>query len=618
MSAFLMTVALALAPMAGPPVAGPAAAAGVATDTANADTMGADADTASADADADTGPVWPDGQAGAAAGESGAADVQAGDGFDFPVRLSGSARMVTEGYLSHGIDPRRPGARWRMMLSPRATLLGEISMSADLLISTEQTEFDQNISQIGLNPSWKWVTLHIGDFSRNYTRYTVQGVRVRGGGVDLRPGDFLVSIQGGRLLRSGAPDGGTVHERTMLAARLGYGEESGTHVRLTLVGGRDGFDEQETGLPDPDTLLLDTMPRDLRPEVATQPEEGVTMGLDGGIELFDRLITVDGEVAASLINRNRRSDVVDISSLDLGVPGPVTDVLTGIQEPRASATADYAWNVEAAVRQGGARLRGRYEYVGPGFGSLGLPYLVGDRKGYRVDGGMRFLDDALGVQARYQHRTNNLASQRRNTVDRQTVSSSVNLRAGQAWTAIVTGIYTTTVNDAASDSVRLDNASTTLVTNLVHQRELFGKASTINLSYNFQRTTDGRAGAPVPVVMTHQVQTSVQVPFTETLSGAPSVSGVFTTGDGIEDRTDLFLGFNGTGRFLDGDLRTSAGVSTTVSRGRQIFNANIRAIYPIGWGTDLVARFRQAEYGAIGDRPAFGESFLTLSVSRSF
>jgi hypothetical protein len=617
MSAFLITLALSLAPTA--PAGAAAAADTAATDTASTDT--ASTDTASTDtAAAASGPIWPAGEAGDVSGESGGADVQvqAGDGFDFPVRLSGSARMVTEGYLSHGIDPRRPGARWRMMLSPRATLFGEVSVSAELLLSTEETRFDQNISQIGLNPSWRWVTLHIGDFTNRYTAYTVQGVRVRGGGVDLEPGDFLFSIQGGRLLRSGSPDGGTVHERTMVAARMGYGQESGSHVRLTLVGGRDGFDEQATGLPDPDTLLVDTLPRDLRPEVADQPQEGVTLGMDGGIVLFDRLITVDGEVAASLINRNRRSETVDISTLDLGVPGPITNALTGIQEPRASATADYAWNVEAAVRRGGARLRGRYEYVGPGFGSMGLPYLVGDRKGYRVDGGMRFLDDALGVRARYQHRTNNLASLRRNTVDRQTVSSTADLRTGQAWTVVLTGVYTTMVNDAESDSLRLDNASSTFVTNLVHQRELFGSPSTINLSYNFQRTTDDRAGTPVPEVTTHQVQTSVQIPFTQTLSGAPSVSGVFTTGDGIEDRTDVFLGFNGQGRFLDGSLRTSAGVSTTVSRGRQVFNANLRAVYPIGWGADLVARFRQAEYGAIGDRPAFGESFFTLSVSRSF
>jgi hypothetical protein len=309
---------------------------------------------------------------------------------------------------------------------------------------------------------------------------------------------------------------------------------------------------------------------------------------------------------------------VDLAELDLGVPGAAVGALAGVVEPRASAAADYAWNLEAGLRHGGARLRGRYEYVGPGFGSLGLPYLVGDRKGYEVDGGLRLLEDRVGVQARYQHRTNNLASQRLNTVDRQTVSSSVSVRASRAWTAVLTGMLTRMENDAASDSVRLDTRSTTLVTNLVHQRQLFGHPATITVSYNLQRTTDGRAGAAVPEVVTHQGQTSVQLPFSETLSVTPSVSGVLTTGDGVADRTDLYVGFSGQGRFLDGDLRTNAGINTTISRGRRIFNANVRAMYPIGLGVDLVGRFRQAEYSAFGDRPAFGESFLTLSVSRSF
>lgn len=559
---------------------------------------------------------WPDPADGAAM-DQGTVAQQTG-GFDFPVRVSGSARMVTDAYLSHGIDPRQPGTRWRMSLSPRATLFGEVSMSAELLISTEETRFRQNIGQIGLNPSWKWVTLHIGDFANDYTKYTVQGSRVRGGGVDLTPGDFLFSVQGGRVLRSAAPAGGTTYARNMVAARIGYGDKGGSNIRLSVVGGRDSFDEAAQGVPSPDTLLLDTVPQDLRPQMEQEPREGVTASMDGRLVLFDQLVTVAGEVAASMINRDRRSDVVDLGSLDLGVPGFVADALTSVQEPRSSAAADVAWNVEAGVSDGGSHLRGRYEYVGPGFGSLGLPYLVGDRKGYDVDGGLQLLDGVLGLQARYQHRTNNLASQRLNTVDRQTMSSSVSVRASQAWTAVFTGVVTLMSNDAPSDSARLDNRSTSLVTNLVHQMTLFGDPSTLTLSYNFQRTTDGRAGAPVPTVTTHQVQTSVQVPISENISGAPSVSGVFTTGDGVPDRTNVYLGFNGQGRFLDGDLRTNAGISTTVSRGRKIFNANIRAMYPIGWGADLVGQFRQAEYSAFGDRPAFGESFFTLSVSRSF
>lgn len=597
-----------------------------AADTAVADTVAGDtavtdtvvgATEASAPDDAGSRDVAPEGWWPEPADQD-PSSPQQGTGFDFPVRVSGTARMVTDAYLSHGIDPRRPGARWRMALSPRATLFGEVTVSAELLVSTEETEFRQNIGQIGLSPSWRWVTLHLGDFTRDYTRYTVQGARVRGGGVDLEPGDFLFSVQGGRVLRSASPAGGTTFARNMVAARLGYGDQGGSHLRLSLVGGRDTFDEAEQGLPDPDTLLLDTIPEDLRPRMAEQPQEGVTMAMDGQAVLFDRLLRVKGEVAASLINRDRRSDVVDLDALDLGIPGVVADALTQAQEPRSSAAADYAWNLEAGVRRDGARLRGRYEYVGPGYGSLGLPYLVGDRKGYEVDGGLQLLDGVVGLQGRYQQRTNNLASQRLNTVDRRTMSSSVNVRASQAWTAVVTGVLTTMVNDAPSDSARLDNRATTLVTNLVHQLELFGNPGTITLSYNLQQTTDDRAGAAVPEVTTHQLQTSVQIPFSETVSGTPSVSSVFTTGDGIADRTDVYLGFNGQGRFLDGDLRTNAGVSTTVSRGRRIFNANVRGMYPVGLGADLVAQFRQVEYGAFGDRPAFGESFFTLSVSRSF
>src|SRR5882672_10529973 len=98
-------------------------------------------------------------------------------------------------YGVRGIQSRRPGQSWRVSMSPQMTLFGEFSVGLSMLLSSEGSDFRQNISQLGLNPRYKWATLHLGDFSQNYSSYTVEGTRIRGAGLDLRPGILRFSVQ---------------------------------------------------------------------------------------------------------------------------------------------------------------------------------------------------------------------------------------------------------------------------------------------------------------------------------------------------------------------------------------------------------------------------------------
>ena len=85
-----------------------------------------------------------------------------------------------------------------------------------------------------------------------------------------------------------------------------------------------------------------------------------------------------------------------------------------------------------------------------------------------------------------------------------------------------------------------------------------------------------------------------------------------------EDQHNVFLGFRGNGRVLDGNLRASANVTQTINQGRQIFAANAMVSYPLGWGADLSARARFNRYSAFNQRPGFREALASISISRSF
>src|SRR5690606_4185366 len=128
---------------------------------------------------------------------------------------------------------------------------------------------------------------------------------VRGGGVMIDPGSFRVSAQGGRLQRAEAASDAPhqAYDRNMIAARGGLGRLDGGHVNITLLKGWDTPGER--GFVAVDTLFLDTIPQDLRPEVESRPQESLVAAVDAGAALFAGRITLRGEVAASLLTRDR-------------------------------------------------------------------------------------------------------------------------------------------------------------------------------------------------------------------------------------------------------------------------------------------------------------------------
>ncbi|MDX1618738.1 MAG: hypothetical protein R3224_08130, partial [Balneolaceae bacterium] len=98
--------------------------------------------------------------AGAAAAQTGESDTDAGQDdegiIERSVDLSGQVGAYGELYSISGRDGRRPGSTGRLFLRPRLTFLNEISLSFNILLSTEGISARQNISQLGLDPSWSW------------------------------------------------------------------------------------------------------------------------------------------------------------------------------------------------------------------------------------------------------------------------------------------------------------------------------------------------------------------------------------------------------------------------------------------------------------------------------
>ncbi|BDQ02018.1 hypothetical protein [Ignavibacterium sp.] len=155
-------------------------------------------------------------------------------------RIGGEIGAYGEYYTTNNEFARRPNATGRLFFRPTIDLFDLIQIPFEFLISTEGSSARQNINQFGINPKWSWGSLHLGDFSTEYSRYTLSGVLIRGGGINLNPGNFRFSTAAGFTRRSvpgGAQDGS--FKRFLLASKIGYGNESVSFLDLIFLRAKD-------------------------------------------------------------------------------------------------------------------------------------------------------------------------------------------------------------------------------------------------------------------------------------------------------------------------------------------------------------------------------------------
>jgi hypothetical protein len=517
--------------------------------------------------------------------------------------------MVGEAYGVHGTQARRPGQSWRITMSPQLTLFNEFTMGVNVLLSSEGSDLRQNISQLGLNPRYKWATFHVGDFSQSLSSYTLQGTRLRGAGVELRPGILRFSVQGGQSQRVvTAAAAGLAYKRMLYAASVGVGREGGSYVDLMLVKAKDDSSSLAATLAD--TTLLDTIPVALRPRVETRPQDNLVVGLRGQVGLFARRLVIKGEAAGALITADQASPAANPGSVSGG--GTVDPLLP----LRLSTSGDVAYRFDADANLGAGSVRGGYEYVGAGYTSLGLSYLINDRRAFNLGGNVRLAQGKVSLQGQYQHQNDNVLDQKIATTNRDAFVTSAALMLSRKFSSTLTLMVNTIVNDATVDTFVVDNRSFALTASASLQGALLQRQTTYSLTYALQRASDANLITRVPEITVHNASAAVQLAVSKAVSVSPSVSFAVTHNSAAATQSNVYAGFRGQGRF--GDLRTSLGVTQTWNAGRGVFAVTGQANYTLPWESRAALTLRHTRYDAIGARPAFQESFATLSVSRSF
>lgn len=171
----------------------------------------------------------------------------------------------------------------------------QIPFSVDLTNSGLSYTYPNLPNRFAIHPSYKWITLHVGDISLNYSPYTLGGHQFTGIGVELSPSKWNASVMFGRMQKAVEYDSlNTVSAVPAAYKRLGIGANLKYDNGLFYLGGN-------VFVAKDDLASLSWKPDSL----GILPQQNIAASVEAGIKLFKSL-QLSASYAFSFLQRDIR------------------------------------------------------------------------------------------------------------------------------------------------------------------------------------------------------------------------------------------------------------------------------------------------------------------------
>jgi hypothetical protein len=225
------------------------------------------------------------------------------------LKLHGNATLAGETYSRDGSGaPTRPFHSARLTTGLSFGLMNDrLRMPLNALVSGDQVAFRQNINQVALSPHFSWAGLLAGNFTPQYSTYTLADATLLGGGIDLTPRKWRIGFANGLSRKAIAADPTALVQpqfaRTMTAGRIGYGDPQANTVEISVMRAKD----DASSLSDPDTTLV------------TTPESNTVYGFRTQRVAPRRHLRAELEGAWSSYDRDHRADAPAVKGRAIGL-----------------------------------------------------------------------------------------------------------------------------------------------------------------------------------------------------------------------------------------------------------------------------------------------------------
>ncbi len=492
--------------------------------------------------------------------------------------ISGNISTEAHGYATtRGVNRRAPLGNVTT-LSSSFNVLG-FSSGINLRYNTDDSRLRQSMNEIGFSGSWRWLSMSAGDVSPSWSRYSLSGTRIRGGQLELTPGNFLLEVTGGRANRAIGPSGnGEEHirrlsfQRMLYGGRIGFGDQSRSYFILSGFYAKD--DPESIELPESDEELFSR--RNFSP-----PAENLLVSPEFQLSLFNQAFQIGAQASASAFTRDLRSQKINVE--DAGLPSFITDIM----EVHTSTRLGFAGTAYSTFNIRPFDIHLEYERIQPGFETLGIRSTRDDQQRYSADVGLSLFNQRLQLDNSLGFDEDNLLGDRMQTQKGMDYSLNTSARLTDAFNLSAGySIYQNTTEAADPDVATRHGSHTTQSVNLSPMYNFMRNDNSHNITVStfyqsFESRTETDDGEHVTEGYTLNSAFNYSLSFFGGFRINTGINGLLGDTAGSEMRN---FGFNaGTGySFFDGDLNTNLNLSASrnsVSRSDQ----NMGEIENISW-----------------------------------
>ncbi|MEL7246811.1 MAG: hypothetical protein AAFO03_00270 [Bacteroidota bacterium] len=397
------------------------------------------------------------------------------------LQISGGLQLSNNFYFSSGIDPRRDALQWRALANLNLRYLG-ISAPFSLAFSDGNQEFNlPSYTFAGISPTYKWATLHLGDRSLNYSKYTLNSINFRGAGFELEPGNFYVSGMYGRLRRARAEDLNSLqaldpsYERTGYGIKTGY-KNKGSEYSLIFFAAED--DENSITQP---------------VAVSISPAQNMVASAIAKQRLVKNL-SVEAEYAHSVTNDDRRLNALTDEDVTNG------NSLLGLFNPNETITDGDAIRTRLVYSPKRFSTNLGYERIDRGFRTLGALFFLSDAEYYTAGFSTALFENKLTLFANGGLENTNLDDFEQNGTRRAVGSINASYVPNDRWiySASYSNFENTTRLRAISDpSLIVDSILLAQTTN------------TGNLTSTYNLASDETRTSSITMILSYQQARSI-------------------------------------------------------------------------------------------------------------
>ena len=287
-----------------------------------------------------------------------------------PISVQGGINASMVFYNASGIKDRRDPFYWSINSNMNFNLYGKISCPLSFTLTQQDRKFthgldkfSQPFNQFGISPNYKWLTVHAGYRSMNFSDYSMSGTLFLGGGIEIKPEKGIVSgsIGFGRLMKA-IPIGGVegvmvsypTYERWAGAAKLKVGKDK-NYIELIYF---NGFDNKNSIAFDTSNSVL--------------PAENQIYGIQFGKTFFEKL-KLQGGYHISILNPNVLLPEQKFERFTY---------LNKLFKPRANTQINSTYDLKIEYEIKGYSLGLKYKRIDPDYASLGSIFIANDLEEY--------------------------------------------------------------------------------------------------------------------------------------------------------------------------------------------------------------------------------------------